>query len=509
MTRGAAARARSAAAVVARSVGGDPAERRRRRLLGAALTCCAAFLLAAVAVATFGLAGPECLRTPGGSTVCVDSGGGYTVTSPPGVSEPIDDFSFGGRLVPDTSGLAPYVGESGLRPGVVVAALLLVVPFAVFALQVVRLGSAARERRLAALRLQGATSADLRRIAAAEVRGTGLVAGVAGLPAYLGLWLLLGVLPPSGWRLLPTPAAALVVGWPVVAVLVVVAAVLAARRAADVGTVDALGLSRRRARPLSRSSATTTAVILGVLVLGLVLLFLAPNGAAAGVVVLVLPLVFVAAAVAAGPWIVVAVGRRHVRRGNPVAVLAGRRLIADPRTPGRVAGVLLAVGLAVGFAVSDVIGIFLSGRTDPYDLAFFGGGILTALAAIGLAAVVAALSLVVGASEQVLDARRPTAALVALGAEPATVVRVVRTQLRSVSVLPAVGGAVVGATLLGGWFAVAEGGGRAWVVPAALGAVVVAVLVAGGAAALGAAGAQRLLRRPLAEAMSVESLRTA
>jgi hypothetical protein len=190
-------------------------------------------------------------------------------------------------------------------------------------------------------------------------------------------------------------------------------------------------------------------------------------------------------------------------------VLAGRRLLADPRTPGRVAGVLLAVGFAVGLAVAQFVDVFRTGRTSASDLAFFGGGTLLALLGIGLAAVVAAASLAVGATEQVVDARRPTAALVALGAGPAIVTRVVRTQLRAAAVAPAAGGALVGGLLLGSWVMFGGEDPPSWVLLAVPLATLGATALAAAMAALGAAAAARLLRRPLAEAMSVESLRAA
>ena len=55
--------------------------------------------------------------------------------------------------------LASYVTESGLRPGVVLAMFLLVVPVLALTVQALRVGSVARDRQMAALRLGGATPA--------------------------------------------------------------------------------------------------------------------------------------------------------------------------------------------------------------------------------------------------------------------------------------------------------------------------------------------------------------
>lgn len=188
--------------------------------------------------------------------------------------------------------------------------------------------------------------------------------------------------------------------------------------------------------------------------------------------------------------------------------IAGRRLLADPRTLGRVAGVLLAIGLATGMAVGG-IGVMLDDfvlRDGQYgdDLLFYVGGYLVALAGICLALIVASLSLVVGANEQILDSRRPTAVLVALGASTDDVAQVLHRQLTAAATAPATSGAVLGWAL---WTLLTSFGNGA--LGFSLAALPVAVLVAGGAAVLGARLAARLLRSSLAEAASVESLRAA
>lgn len=90
---------------------------------------------------------------------------------------------------PYTSAL---LNESGLHPGIVAALVLLCLPVLAFVGQCARIGAPARDRRLAALRLQGATPADVVRVAAGE---TGLAAGVgaaSGAALYFLLRALLG-----------------------------------------------------------------------------------------------------------------------------------------------------------------------------------------------------------------------------------------------------------------------------------------------------------------------------
>ena len=74
-----------------------------------------------------------------------------------------------------------------------IATLLLTVPVFALAVQALRVGSVARDRRMASLRLAGATPSDVRVIAAAEAGGAALAGGLLAGPAYLLLWILAGV----------------------------------------------------------------------------------------------------------------------------------------------------------------------------------------------------------------------------------------------------------------------------------------------------------------------------
>src|SRR5262245_28837910 len=57
-----------------------------------------------------------------------------------------------GYMVTNTS-MPMYFDDDGMRPGVMIAVALLAIPIAAFAVQALRLGSVARDRRMAALRL--------------------------------------------------------------------------------------------------------------------------------------------------------------------------------------------------------------------------------------------------------------------------------------------------------------------------------------------------------------------
>ncbi|MYQ93159.1 ABC transporter permease, partial [Streptomyces sp. SID4946] len=126
----------------------------------------------------------------------------------------------------------------GERSGVVLALLLLLVPVLGFLGQCARIGAVHRDRRLAGLRLAGATPAQVRRIAALETGPAcllgSLLATVAAVTAVLRLW---SDPEPAAWAGL----ALIALGVPVVGTAV---AVLALRRlvASPLGRV-------RRVRP--------------------------------------------------------------------------------------------------------------------------------------------------------------------------------------------------------------------------------------------------------------------
>src|SRR5688572_4280287 len=96
------------------------------------------------------------------------------------------------------------IKEPGLRPGVVFTLLLLAVPVLFLAGQSIRFGSPARDRRLAAMRLAGATPGQAVRIAAAETAAAALLGSVLGTGAFLLLRVLLHRRAPDGRLPLPT-----------------------------------------------------------------------------------------------------------------------------------------------------------------------------------------------------------------------------------------------------------------------------------------------------------------
>ena len=155
-------------------------------------------------------------------------------------------------------------------------------------------------------------------------------------------------------------------------------------------------------------------------------------------------------AVGSGPRLVLLCARRLRNGGRSEALLAGWWLEADPHAAGRVAGVLILCGCALGYetvlaASAAEYGI---GTGDLAEVKSYGY-VLVLLAAATIASIaVAVLTLFVGAAEQLLDARRSLATLAAAGADEATLARVLRLQL-SRAAFPAVlsGRVVVGGLL--------------------------------------------------------------
>lgn len=226
------------------------------------------------------------------------------------------------------------------------------VPVAVFVATATRMAAARREQRLAALRLVGATPAQVAWLAMVEA----LLYTVIGAPLGVALFFLV-----RPWvALIPLDGAT---WWPdsiqppllqEVALLISVQVVGAA--AALVGmrrlSVSPLGVQRRQAPP-QPSALRIVPSLAGVAVLLAGIVAYRSNIASPGSLA-VLGASFaaiIAGIVFAGPWLTFVVGRvlGRIARG-PAALLAARRLADDPRGSfGAIAGVIMAVFVASAF----------------------------------------------------------------------------------------------------------------------------------------------------------------
>lgn len=385
----------------------------------------------------------------------------------------------------DASNVSPQyrnalIAEAGLRPGVVVALVLLTVPVLALAGQCARLGAPARDRRLAAIRLAGASPRQAVTIAATETGLASALGALAGLGAYLGGRQLLDRPGADGKLALPTdvlpPAWSIAVvcaGIPVLAALVAAGLL---RRVA----VTPFGVVRqeRRRRPLPWPGLL---IAVGIATTAVVLPVTKDLGGAAGTVTLLmvlLGLMCATAGVVLGTgWISYATGwLLHRASGRPALLLAGRRLMADPWNGSRTLAALLAClifgGGVAGVRASYDIQFALERETarkaaeidglgfvEPRNTDFYFRALDLVNVALIVSLAIAAGGLVVALAESVVSRRRAYAALVATGVPRGTLARALVWQ----SVAPAVTGILlalgVGAAMGRILFGEVSGGG--------------------------------------------------
>ena len=355
--------------------------------------------------------------------------------------------------------LFDLVADSGLRIGTAFGTAMLVLPLLLMLYQVVRLGTATRERRLAALRLAGATPAQVRRLGAVEVGLPMTVGAAAGPLVFLLLRAVFG-----GQRLDPNPSGNFVYSladarlaliptsvtpawWQASAVVAAVAAagVVIGALAARQLIASPLGVSRRVRRPAPRPWGLLL-VVAGLGALAATVAGWTGRGEGApltGVLLVVL------GTIALAPWVAFRSGRRAARRtSDPATLIAAGHLISDPRPAGRAAAAVGAIGIVSGAAAAMEAEVFFGniGRGgDPFfviSYALLGGALLLVL-------LLTASTLAVHAAESLVDRRRVLAGLVAAGT-PVSVLRDALRQEATLTALPlSLGGALIGAVVTG------------------------------------------------------------
>ncbi|WP_436524838.1 FtsX-like permease family protein [Actinoplanes sp. HUAS TT8] len=327
------------------------------------------------------------------------------------------------------------LAEQGLRPGVIFALVMLALPVLALAGQCIRLGAPARDRRLAALRLAGATPGQTVLIAGAETAAASLLGSIVGFGVYLVLRVVLDRRNGDGKLLLPTDvrpnSLILILALLTVPLLAGLIGLLLMRRV----VVTPLGVERR---PREHGPRPWPGVLI---VLGLVLFApktladLVPDDwrlpewtplALMGAGVLC---VMVGVVLGTG-WISYTAGRLLRRYGRgPVTLLAGARLMADPWNGSRTIGALLAAvvfgagtlgfraDLATDFAAQDRFNQLSDPSGDRYvtDTSFYFGAIRLVMIAVTIALVVAAGGMLVTFAEGIVARRRTFAAMTAGG----------------------------------------------------------------------------------------------
>lgn len=357
----------------------------------------------------------------------------------------------------NSSGAQPVSGllaNNGVRPGFVFAVLLICLAPLTMLRQVVRLGSATREQRLAAMQLSGATPAEVRRIGALEV---GLPALLGGFLGYLVFAVLRAVFGDraSGvalgrahsevarqLRLVPTGVH--LAWWQVLAVALAVGLIGALAGATTTWSVRVtpLGASRRSPRHAPRPW-----VALGMLVVPWFLLWTELANADSELVPFGFVLSVVLGMLLLAPFVAYWVGRAVAACASTVPLLmAGRRLAADPRPAGRAAAAIGAIALVAGTGSSLLTTLpdTVSGRgfadVDPfYTVPLFLVGLVLVVALL-----LVVFSLAVHEVESLLDHKRSIASLSALGTSTVELARVQRWEVGLVAVPMAVVGALLG-----------------------------------------------------------------
>lgn len=297
-----------------------------------------------------------------------------------------------------------------------------------------------REHRLAALRLAGATRTQVLWLSAVEQAVLGLAGAVVGLIGYTVLSPLIAQIPLGGGRWY---VGDITVQWWTVLVVLVAVPVLS--------VISALiGLGRVSITPLGVVRGQTrkgvSVIRIGLLVIGPVIL--AYYGLRGAIVPLLIGVGFAALAVRIiGPWLVQVIGKLMAKGANgPVSLLAGRRLVDDPKGAFRPVAALVLSGFVTGF-----ISVFMpSGEDDPtFQDMRIGVALLLSLVFLTVAASTSA-----GAVGTALDQAAPARALRRSGVP----LQVIERAARLAAVVPVIGvglpvvgfGALCGLALSGG-----------------------------------------------------------
>ncbi|MGW6931898.1 FtsX-like permease family protein [Lentzea sp. NPDC054927] len=235
-----------------------------------------------------------------------------------------------------------------------IAALLLLLPVAVFVAMATRIAAAQRERRLAALRLVGATRLQTASIAAGET-GIAAVAGtvLGWLTCEGGRRWFASSLTYQGFHFHAADVRAPLFVLVVVPLLAVAVSVISLHRV----NIGPLGVLRRAAAKPPRALRVLP------LVVGLGGLFLITYTDVAGFDELT-PLFLIATMVGVavvGPWVCLQVGRLLARASSATTVLAARRIEHDPKASFRAASALVFAA----FAATYLSGLVSAYGDDP------------------------------------------------------------------------------------------------------------------------------------------------
>ena len=238
-----------------------------------------------------------------------------------------------------------------------IGAVALLLPVLILISTASRLSAARREERFAAMRLVGATPRQISVISAVEAT-VATIAGVAlGFVVFFLLRPLLYRVPFTGAPLAPGDLSLQGIDVAIVIIGVPIAAVASARLALRRVQVSPLGVSRRAASAPPRVFRIIP-LLAGVAVLAYFDAVGKPGSNSGQLLELLVGfLLLVVGLVLAGPWLTTAGARLMANRANhPATLIAGRRLLDNPKAAFRfISGLVLAL-----FVTSAAIGALSS-----------------------------------------------------------------------------------------------------------------------------------------------------
>ncbi len=282
------------------------------------------------------------------------------------------------------------------------AGLLLIVPLVTLASAAARMGALGRDQRLATLRLLGVSGFGTVRLAAIETMVSAAIGAVLGIVLYLAL---LPVWATVSFEAAPLqPSEMLMPWWLIAAVVVVVVALAGAAAVAGLRDVriSPLGVSRRGKRRGVKWQRVLTVplVIIAWLLLTPLLNFLTDQ-ASSIVTTLIMLTIFMVVVNLVGPLVLQVAGQVLVHLNSASSMLAGRRLLDDPRGAWRnVAGLAFT-----GFVGGAFLAIPTWPDSDPVS-AIFGRDLSTGTTlTMIIAFVTAAASTALNQTASVLDRR--------------------------------------------------------------------------------------------------------
>jgi cell division protein FtsX len=267
------------------------------------------------------------------------------------------------RRVAELDGIAvtafPTHGEVLRLTGVVRVLLLLgtvamLAPVSLLVALATQLSAATRSRRLAALRLAGATHSQVARLAGAE----SLIAGVGGAALGTALFFLVRPLATyvtyDGDRWFTGDLTPDLVGFALIIVGVPVVTALATQLTLSRVKHSPLGVARHtRSKPVRAWRILPLLLTLPLLAVALHADQASGSTSGQGPAVLLSFATLLLALLYAGPWITRCVGLWLATSSGPARLLAGRRLTDDPRTGFRaVSGVVVAILITAMFATT-------------------------------------------------------------------------------------------------------------------------------------------------------------